>query len=217
MNIPPINLNSSIIDDDKQKTEAFNDYFASQSNIDDSNKLLPRDDIPPDRRLSSIVFDAYEVKDILQTLNVNKASGPDAISGRILKPVADIIAKPLRAFFNLSLRTKFVPSAWKLANVTPCFKNDDKSILSNYRPISLLSVMSKVFERCVYKHVFNFIRVLITEHQSGFMPNDSTRNQLLYICNVLSKALDKGKDIRFIFFDISKAFDRLWHKRLLYK
>ncbi|CAC5416746.1 unnamed protein product [Mytilus coruscus] len=82
MNTPPINLNSSVIDDDKQKAEAFNDYFASQSNIDDSNKLLPEEDIPPDRQLSSIVFETYEVKDILQTLNVNKASGPDAISGR---------------------------------------------------------------------------------------------------------------------------------------
>ncbi|VDI78530.1 Hypothetical predicted protein, partial [Mytilus galloprovincialis] len=72
------------------------------------------DDIPPDRRLKSIVFETYEVKDILQILNGNKASGPDAISGRILKPVADIIAKPLHTII-LSLRTKLFPSAWKLA------------------------------------------------------------------------------------------------------
>ena len=135
----------------------------------------------------------------------------------MLKAVPDVIAFPLCAIFNLSLSTKIFPSEWKLANVIPCFKKDDKNLLSNYRPISLLSIMSKVFERCVYKHLFNFIRNLISEHQSGFMPNDSTRNQLLFLADTFSKAIDDGKDVRIIFFDFSKAFDRVWHKGLLFK
>ena len=89
--------------------------------------------------------------------------------------------------------------------------------MGNYRPISLLPISSKVFEKCIYKHIFNLIRNLITEHQSGFTINDSTRNQLLYIANMFSKALDEGKEIRVIFFDISKAFDRVWHRGLLFK
>ena len=100
----------------------------------------------------------------------------------------------------------------------PCpQKKEDKNIIGNYRPISLLPISSKVFEKCIYKHIFNFIRDLITEHQSGFTINDSTRNQLLYIANMFSKALDEGKEIRVIFFDISKAFDRVWHRGLLFK
>ena len=104
-----------------------------------------------------------------------------------------------------------------MANVTPVHNKEDKNIIGNYRPISLLPISSKVFEKCIYKHIFNFIRDLITEHQSGFTINDSTRNQLLYIANMFSKALDEGKEIRVIFFDISKAFDRVWHRGLLFK
>ena len=77
----------------------------------------------------------------------------------------------------------------------PCPQKEDKNIIGNYRPISLLPISSKVFEKCIYKHIFNFIRDLITEHQSGFTINDSTRNQLLYIVNMVSKALDEGKEI----------------------
>jgi hypothetical protein len=100
----------------------------------------------------------------------------------------DIISKPLCAIFNISLTTKHFPNKWKLANVTPVHKKEDKNIIGNYRPISLLPISSKVFEKCIYKHIFNFIRDLITEHQSGFTINDSTRNQLLYIANMFSKA-----------------------------
>lgn len=143
--------------------------------------------------------------------------GPDAIHAKLLKVAYDIISKPLCAIFNISLITKHFPNKWKLANVTPVHKKEDKNIIGNYRPISLLPIPSKVFEKCIYKHIFNFIRDLITEHQSGFVINDSTRNQLLYIANMFSKALDEGKEIRVIFFDISKAFDRVWHRGLLFK
>ena len=118
----------------------------------------------------------------------------------------DIISKPLCAIFNISLITKQFPNKWKLAN-----------IIGNYRPISLLPISSKVFEKCIYKHIFNLIRDLITKRQSGFTINDSTMNQLLYIANMFSKALDERKEVRVIFFNISKAFDRVWHRGLLFK
>ena len=91
--------------------------------------------------------------------------------------------------------------------------------MNNYRPISLLCVVSKVFEKCVYKNIHNFIveHNLLSRHQSGFRQGDSTINQLLYISHEFSNALDAGKEVRTVFFDISKAFDRVWHKGLLYK
>ena len=74
-------------------------------------------------------------------------------------------------------------------------------------------------ERCVYKHVYNFLleNGIITFNQSGFTPGDSAINQLLFITNEFGKALDEGKEIRVVFCDISKAFDRVWHKGLLKK
>ena len=91
--------------------------------------------------------------------------------------------------------------------------------MNNYRPISLLCVVSKVFEKCVYKNIHNFIveHNLLSRHQSGFRQGDSTINQLLYISHEFSNALDAGMEVRTVFFDISKAFDRVWHKCLLYK
>ena len=112
-----------------------------------------------------------------------------------------------------------VPSKWKQANVTPILKKDDPSEVSNCRPISLLSTVGKVLEKIVHKRIFNFFQEnhVITTLQSGFVPGDSTVNQLTDLYNTFCQALDEGKEVRAIFCDISKAFDRVWHKGLLYK
>ena len=91
-----------------------------------------------------------------------------------------------------------MPNIWKEANVSPIHKKNDPSDVSNYRPISLLSTVSKVLEKIVHKYLFNFFRDnnVITPFQSGF---------------------DEGKEVHAIFCDISKAFDRVWHKGLLFK
>ena len=104
-----------------------------------------------------------------------------------------------------------VPSIWKQANVSPIYKKDDPSVVSNYRPISLLSTVGKILERIVHKHILNFFQEhhIITTLQSGFVPGDSTVNQLVDIYNTFCKALDDGKEVRAIFCDISKAFDRV--------
>ena len=99
------------------------------------------------------------------------------------------------------------------------FKMGNSNIVSNYRPISLLSILGKCMEKCIFKYLYNFIHTheILTPHQSGFRPNDSTVNQLLSITSDFYKAVDQGKEVRVIFFDISKAFDKVWHKGLLHK
>ena len=141
------------------------------------------------------------------------------ISPNFLKNAAKELSKPLAMLFNKSLQAGFFPDQWKLANVVPVFKNGLKELVSNYRPIALLSIIGKSMERCIFKHFFNFsIRNnLITGVQSGFIPGDSTTNQLLHITNFFGKALDEGKEIRVVFCDISRAFDRVWHEGLIYK
>ena len=105
-----------------------------------------------------------------------------------------------------------------MANVIPIYKSKDSSNITNYRTISLLNCLGKVFERCVFKHLFNYLREhkLISMYQSGFTPGDSTTNQLVSIYHVCT-ALENQADIQLIFFDISKAFDKVWHKGLLFK
>ena len=111
------------------------------------------------------------------------------------------------------------PSSYKEAYVCPLPTTGDLSLVSNYRPISLLNSEDKVLERLVFKHLFNHLRDnnLLSSLQSGFLPGDSTVNQLTYLYNTFCQALDSGKEVRAVFCDISKAFDRVWHAGLLAK
>ena len=201
-----------------EKANLLNQYFCAQSNVDDSNASLPPY-VPPRSSLDDIVITDQDVLDVLKLINTTKASGPDFIHGKLLKEGADILCKHLSKIFNSSLSTSYFPDIWKIANVVPIFKKGDKTNVSNYRPISLLCVMGKVFEKCVFKYLHNYLvsHNLISKVQSGFTPGDSAVFQLADLYNTFAKAIDDGKEVRVVFCDISKAFDRVWHRGLLFK
>ena len=157
--------------------------------------------------------------DVFKLLNTSKASGPDFVHAKLLKDGAQILSKHLCKLFNMSLSSSYFPEQWKLGNVVPVFKKGDKTDPSNYRPISLLCCMGKVFEKCVFKHLHNYLvsHNLITKVQSGFTPGDSAVFQLADLYNTFAGAIDDGKEIRVVFCDISKAFDRVWHRGRLFK
>ena len=106
-----------------------------------------------------------------------------------------------------------------MAILQPYIKKEDRSLLSNYRPVSLLCQAGKIMERCVHKVLYNYINEhkLLTTFQSGFVPGDSTTFQLLHTYHMLCEAVDGGKEVRVVFCDISKAFDRVWHRGLIHK
>ena len=217
--IPPLCKDDIVHTEEADKASLMNDLFVEQTILDESNATLPPNIDPPENNLNSISTSPHEVESILKSLQLGKASGPDEISNHILKKLATPLSGPLSNLFNFSLATGKVPLIWKEANVTPIFKKDDPSVVSNYRPISLLSAVGKVLEKVVHKHLFNYIRdhEILSALQSGFIPGDSTVNQLVDIYNTFCKSLDKGKEVRAVFCDISKAFDRVWHRGLLFK
>ena len=100
-------------------------------------------------------------------------------------------------------------------------KKGDKQLVKNYRPISLLPICAKLFEKIIFNQLYGYLHAnqLITENQSGFRPRDSTTNQLLYLVNEIHEAFENSKslEVRAVFLDISKAFDKVWHKGLLHK
>ena len=100
-----------------------------------------------------------------------------------------------------------------------CTKKLSKQYADSYHPVSLLSILGKIFEQVVFKHVYNHFmdNKLISPWQSGFIPGSSTITQLLELYNQFSCAAEQSKDIRIVFLDISKAFDKVWHRGLLYK
>lgn len=157
--------------------------------------------------------------DQISILNPSKAYGPDGIGPRLLKELMPVIAEPLRGLFQTSLTHKKCPTIWKQANVIPIFKKGDKSDPNNYRPVSLLNTTSKLMEKIVFKYIFNFFQEhkIVSRWQSGFMPGCSTTCQLLEIYHKFCKGVADGKEIRVVFLDISRAFDRVWHAGLLHK
>ena len=113
------------------------------------------------------------------------------------------------------------PIEWKKANVIPVYKKGNKQEISNYRPISLLPIFSKIFERIIFNNIFNYMdeNKFFNPNQSGFRPGDSCVHQLISITHDIHKNFDMNpsREVRGLFLDISKAFDRVWHRGLLYK
>ena len=120
---------------------------------------------------------------------------------------------PLKIIFEHSIKKGIFPEIWKKANVVPVHKREDKMLVKNYRPISLLPIFGKMFERVIYNSLFNYFQSnrLFTSSQSGFLPGDSCIAQLLSIIHEIQTAFDENPtvDVRGVFLDLSKAFDKV--------
>ena len=220
--IPPlVSKTGTILNNDTDKAEMLNEHFVAQTQLEiDPSRLPPTYEGPPTPILDNIRTTDREVLSLLNLLDANKASGPDMISTKLLKLTALLISEPLAKLFNKSLTAGIYPEAWKEAIVQPIFKNKGSSSdTNNYRPISLLPCISKIFEKIIFDRIYKHIsqHSLLTEKQSGYRPGHNTQMQLMYFANKLYKSLDSGHDFTAIYLDISKYFDKIWHKGLLYK
>ena len=154
---------------------------------------------------------------ILKKLNPNKAPGPDGIHGKVLKNCAQSLAYPLSVLFNLSFSTGCIPPDWKLALVVPVLKKGDKSSVENYRPISLTSLVMKVFERCIKTALYAACSDLLDNRQHGFVNERSCTTQMIPFTDNLALALNNRSRIDVIYFDFAKAFDSVSHDLILNK
>ena len=218
-NIPTLSLNNEYAETDLQKANMLNKYFSSQSIVDDNNKSLPQSETVLHDRLDVFEITPQSVKDVFDCLDVNKSCGPDLMSPRLLKEGSSVLAEPYSLVFTSSVRLGHFPTPWKNGNITALHKKEDRSLPSNNRPISLLCQPGKSLERCVHKELYNYINEhkLLTPFQSGFVPGDSTTFQLLHTYHMFCEAVDSGKEVRVVFCDISKAFDRVWQRGLIHK
>ena len=219
---PPLLSNDdTIVTDDQQKLNLLNEHFLLQSTLDVSNTRLPpapTTNRPP--AIDTITTSEQEVLQILNSLDPNKSTGPDGLPVKFLKLVALLIAKPLSQLFNKSLASGIFPAEFKKAIVKPIFKKKGSpSDPMSYRPISILSAISKIFEKIVYRNIYAHMtdHSLLTDRQSGYRKNHNTEIQLHYLTNNLYKSLDTGLDFTALYLDISKYFDKIWHKGLLHK
>ena len=220
-----INVDGESFEDPPTLANVFNDYFAGvgqnlASTIPDSSKHFTY--FLNNHNPHSIYFtptDDKELADIISGLKNKISSGCDGISNVLLKRTLTEIVKPLTYIFNLSISTGVVPSSLKLARVIPVFKKGENTVLGNYRPISLLTCLSKVLEKLVFIRTTKFINMhnLFYPLQFGFREKHNTTHALLTMINKIANGIDAYEHTVGVFLDFSKAFDTINHDILLYK
>ena len=167
--------------------------------------------------LSEAYITEAEVYDILADLDPTKAMGCDNIHPIVLKYCSDFLASPLALLFNLSLSTGCIPTEWKIHRIRPIQKGGDQQNVANYRPISLLSITSKVLEKAIFNKVITFIRAKLSRAQFGFLQGRCLSQLLTSLARIFND-LDRGAEaVDVIFLDLRKAFDSVPHTELLLK
>ena len=200
------------------KAELFAQTFANNSSLDDSG-LVPPSPPPFDYTMPLIKILRNDVFHALSGLDPRKACGPDGVPPIVLRNCASVLAPCLVKLFRLCLSTSTFPSCWKFARIQPVPKKGDRSNPSNYRPIALTSCLSKAFESILNRKILKHLSThnLLSDHQYGFRKGRSTGDLLAFLTDSWSSSLSGFGETFTVALDISKAFDRVWHKSLISK
>ena len=221
-----ININNEISNDPKEIANEFNCYFSNiarklQSSIhyqdQNFNDYLQN---PSEKNFFITPTNKYEILDMINNNINNKACGPNSIPNKILHIIKPIIAEPLSDIINLSFTTGIYIDKLEIAKVIPIYKEkDDKLLCKNFRPISLLSNINKIFEKIMHKRLYGFLedQKCIYENQFGFRKKHSTTHALLDLTEDIRQALDNNRFSCGVFIDLQKAFDTVDHSILLKK
>ena len=155
----------------------------------------------------------------LSSLKVDKACGPDCIQAVVLKECAHALSLPITLIFRKSVRDSQLPIQWLSANVCPLFKKGDKLLPSNYRPVSLTSIVCKILESILREKLEKYFyeNGLISPNQHGFVKQKSCSTNLIETIDFISDLISKGKPVDVVYLDFAKAFDSVPHKRLIKK
>ena len=221
-----INSNGKIITDPTQISNEFVEHYTSVADkILDERTYNGNGNFKgflPQPTPDSIVMypcDVPEVCAVINKFNIHKGTGPNSIPPLFLQHMLSELAVPLSTIANICFATGIHPDKLKIAKITPIYKKGSKLLTCNYRPISLLSNINKLFEKLVFSRVFTFLNNHNTfyKHQYGFRPKHSTNHTLINITETIRDALDKSNFACGVFIDFQKAFDTVNHNILLDK
>ena len=214
--------NNEIVKDPSKIAKIMNDYYGKMGK-DMSDKITGRSknfiQLPPSN-VNSIFLNLtneMEVKKIIENMKI-KNGGIDKINAKTLQAISEHIADPLAHIINKCIEMSIWPDALKVAEVVPIYKSGKKLVVNNYRPISLISNIAKIFEKVIYERIFDFIykQKILSEKQFGFIKNKGTRDALSYITKRIYENLDKSKPIIVAFLNLAKI-DTVDHNILLHK
>ena len=222
--IDSIIYQDQIINEPNKIANIFNQYFSNVA--EELESKLPASEVDPLSYLSGNYENLFEINEIsigeitgvVKSL-LNKKAKINDFSVKIIKNNIHLLVIPLRSLINQSLREGIFPKILKSASITPLYKKGSKHNLGNYRPISQLSVMSKIFEKVVKNRLMDYLNTnnILHQNQFGFQKGKSTQDALLRFSKMLYENIDRGNSTLSIFIDFSKAFDTVSHKILLSK
>ena len=208
----------NLTENDKEKTEVLNNFFQSVFTSEDKSNI-PKFESKTNNLLSIIKVTENDIFNSLKNLNITKSQGPDLIHPRILKELAKQLSYPLKKLFDKTMKEGNLPKKWKTQEIRPIFKKGNRSDAGNYRPVSLTSIICKIFEGYVrdalFKHLLN--NDLLSNHQFGFCPGRSCSLQLLVTLQQWFQFLDNNISMDAVYMDFRKAFDSVPHERLITK
>lgn len=215
-----INLNNHSANTPTEISNLFSDFFNSvyePSTFDKDTWSPPQNYADNSSLISNINISLSDIFIELKKLDQTKGAGPDGIHPLFLKNTAQQICIPLHIIYNKCLVEGVFPDIWKQANITPVYKSGAKDNVSNYRPISILSTLSKLFERLVHNKVYPTLHGTIIEQQHGFVKRRSTCTNLMIFTNYLFESMDRRIQVSAVYTDFQKAFDKVDHEILLNK
>ena len=218
--IPPLVCkDGTLATSSQQKADALAQHFAGKMTVKDPLKPAPT--LPPRTKkvLTSLDIQDASIAKALARLNTSKAVGPDGVSPHTLHHCSKELAPVLGTIFRRCLLQGVWPRLWKVAKIVPAHKNSTKTLPKNYRPISLLPILGKVFEELLVSSIQDHLNKnrLLSQHQFGFLKGKSASDLLLLLSSKWNQELDSGKETRAIALDIAGAFDTVWHQGLLSK
>ena len=214
-------VDGKIIEDEKEMAQVLNNKFRSVFVKD--NEYEGEGGVQggyQGTKMEDIAFDREEIKTRLQSLDTNKAMGPDQMSGWVLKSCAEELSWPIFWLIKKSLEEGYVPRKWKEAQIVAIHKGGSKEIPLNYRPVSLLCILIKVLEGIVRDRWLKFLeeREILSSKQFGFRKGRSCITNLLsFYSRVIDVVDKKGGWVDCVYLDLKKAFDKVSHKRLIWK
>jgi len=217
-------INNTVVSDPKLIADSFNRFYVNigpnYSRNSQKTNIRPSSYIRQEVGQSIYLQDTTEneVTQIVKHLK-NSSHGPDGVRTDIFKQTFTLFLVPFVHLLNLSLNHGYFPDELKLARVSPIFKAGDPMEIKNYRPISILNVFSKVFEKIMYVRTLNFLNdnMILYDLQFGFRKSYNTSSALIYLVDKIVSAIEKGEYIIGTFIDLSKAFDCVNHSILLGK
>ena len=208
--------NGTIIVDPAEQAESFNAHYSSV--FTRSEKEPPTIEHVTNEKIEDVVISVELIKSLIDGLKESSSPGPDGISNRVLKELRDELATPLQMLFRKSLDEGEVPQSWKDSVISPIYKKGSKGEPINYRPVNLTSNVCKLMERVLKIGIEEHLeKNVLSNSQHGFRRGRSPQTNLIEFVDKITKWVDEGKSVDVVFFDLSKAFDRVCHKRLAIK